>query len=187
MQITQFVPNGLGRKISNAGAATSKGLEVSLDANLGAGFSAGINYGYANATFSNYSDSVGTVNPTTHKTVYSKVDYNGKYVPYAPQNTVSLSGNYEHLFKHSFIDRLMATVQYTGVGKIYWTEANDISQNYYSLVNAKVGVVKGALELELWAKNLFNTNYNAFYFYSAGNYGQSGKPLQLGATLKVEF
>jgi len=82
---------------------------------------------------------------------------------------------------------LMATAQYTGIGKIYWTEANTVSQDFYSLVNAKVGVNKGAFGLELWAKNLFNTGYNAFYFYSGGNFGQSGKPMQLGATLKVEF
>ncbi len=82
----------------------------------------------------------------------------------------------------------MATVQYTGVGKIYWTEANDIAQNFYSQVNAKVAVSKDGLELELWAKNLLDTHYNAFYFNSSGSqFFQQGKPMQLGATLKFEF
>jgi len=81
----------------------------------------------------------------------------------------------------------MATVQYTGIGKIYWTEGNDVSQDFYSLVNAKIGVTKGAFGLELWTKNLFDTRYNVFYFYSGGNYGQQGKPAQVGATLKFEF
>ncbi|MDR3653077.1 MAG: TonB-dependent receptor [Paludibacter sp.] len=188
IQLTQFVPNGLGRKISNAGAAVSKGLEVSFDANLGAGFSAGINYGYANATFTNYTDSVQTTDPTTHKTVNTKVDYKGKYVPYAPQNTLNLNARYEHSFKNAIIDRLMATVQYTGIGKIYWTEANDISQNYYSQVDAKVAVSKGEIGLELWAKNIFDTKYNAFYFNSSGSqFFQQGKPVQFGATVKFEF
>jgi outer membrane receptor protein involved in Fe transport len=188
LQLTQFVPNGLGRRISNAGTATSKGLEVSADANIGAGFSVGLNYGYANATFSHYSDSVATTDPVTHKTTYSRVDYKNKHVPYAPQNTLSGSIGYEHAFSNCFIDRVMATVQYTGTGKIYWTEANDISQDFYSTVNAKVGVSKGGLGLELWAKNLFDTRYNAFYFNASGSqFFQQGKPLQLGATLKYEF
>jgi iron complex outermembrane recepter protein len=188
LQITQFVPNGLGRKISNAGAATSKGVEVSVNANLGAGFSVGLNYGYANATFTNYSDSVKSVDPVTHKTVYSKVDYKNNHVPYAPQNTLNGSASYEHTFKNTLIDRVMATVQYNGVGKIYWNEANDMSQSFYSTVNAKVAVNKGGLGLELWAKNLFDTKYNAFYFYSSPTtFYQQGKPMQLGATLKFEF
>ena len=188
LQITQFVPNGLGRKISNAGKATSKGAEVSLDGKLGNGFSASVNYGYALATFSEYSDSVKVTDPVTHAVTYTRVDYKDNHIPYAPQNTLNLSGNYEHTFKNSFIDRIMLTAQYIGVGKIYWTEANDIAQDYYSQVNAKVAVNKGKFELELWTKNLFNTKYNAFYFNSSGSqFFQQGKPMQFGATLKLDI
>jgi outer membrane receptor protein involved in Fe transport len=186
MQLAKIFSSTSGRVITNAGQVVSKGLEFSLDANLGGGFSAGLNYGYAHATFKNYTDTLKSYS-NTGSIVYKPVDYKGKYVPYAPQNTLSLSGTYEHSFKHCFIDRLMATVQYTGIGKIYWTEANDVSQAFYSLVNAKAGVTKGAFGLDLWAKNLFDKEYNAFYFYSGGNYGQSGKPMQMGATLKFEF
>jgi len=186
LQLAKIFSSTSGRVITNAGQAESKGFEVSLDANLGSGFSATVNYGYAKANFTNYTDTLKSYS-ATGKVVYTPVDYKGKYVPYAPQNTLSLSGTYEHSFKHSFIDHVMATVQYTGIGKIYWTEANDVSQDFYSLVNAKVGVSKGGLGLELWAKNLFDTRYNVFYFYSGGNYGQQGKPTQVGATLKFEF
>ena len=186
MQLAKIFSSTSGRVITNAGQVASKGLEMSMDAILGGGFSAGLNYGYANATFKNYTDTLITYS-ATGAAVYTAVDYKGKHVPYAPQNTLSISGTYEHSFKHALIDRLMATVQYTGIGKIYWTEDNTVTQDFYSLVNAKVGVNKGAFGLELWAKNLFNTGYNAFYFYSGGNFGQQGKPLQLGATLKVEF
>ena len=188
LQLTQFVPNGLGRKISNAGQATSKGIELAFDANLGGGFSAAVNYGYANATFTTYSDSVRTMNPVTHKYVSTKVDYKGNYVPYAPQNTLSVAANYEHRFKNACIDQLTASVQYTGIGKIYWREDNALSQDFYSLVNAKVGITKGAFGLDIWAKNLFDTQYNAFYFDSSGStFFQVGRPAEFGATLKVEF
>lgn len=186
MQLAKIFSSTSGRVITNAGQVESKGIELSFDANLGGGFSAGLNYGYANATFINYTDTLKSYDNRGNPT-YTPVDYKGKYVPYAPQNTLSLSGTYEHSFKHSFIDRFMATVQYTGIGKIYWTEANTVVQDFYSLVNAKVAVNKGAFGLELWAKNLLKTEYNAFYFYSGGNFGEAGKPMQLGATLKVEF
>ncbi len=188
LQLTQFVPSGFGRKLSNAGAAVSKGVEVSLDANIGAGFSAALNYGYANATFTTYTDSVKITDPTTHKTTYVKIDYQGSHIPYAPQNTLSASASYEHNFKNGFIDHLMATVQYVGVGKIYWTEANDIEQDFYSQVNAKVAVKKGGLGLEFWVKNLLNAKYNAFFFSTSGSeFFQQGKPMQIGAILKFEF
>ena len=188
LQLTQFVPSGFGRKISNAGAAVSKGVEVSLDANIGAGFSAALNYGYANASFTTYTDSVKITDPVTHKVTYAQVNYKGNHVPYAPQNTLSASVGFEHNFKNTFIDHLMATVQYIGVGKIYWTEANDIAQDFYSQVNAKLAVNKGGLGLEFWVKNLFDTKYNAFYFNASGSeFFQQGKPMQLGATLKFEF
>ena len=164
MQLAKIFSSTSGRVITNAGQVASKGFEMSFDANLGGGFSAGLNYGYANATFKNFTDTLKSRNPLTGAPVYTPVDYKGKYVPYAPQNTLSLSGTYEHSFKHFLIDRLMATVQYTGIGKIYWTEDNAVSQDFYSLVNAKVGVTKGAFGLDVWAKNLSATEYNAFYF-----------------------
>jgi outer membrane receptor protein involved in Fe transport len=186
MQLAKIFSSTTGRMITNAGQVESKGVELSFDANLGGGFSAGLNYGLANATFLNYTDTLKSYN-NMGKPVYTAVDYKGKFVPYAPQNTLSVSGTYEHSFEHGIIDHLLATLQYTGIGKIYWTESNAVSQDFYSLVNAKVAVTKGAFGLELWAKNLLSTRYNAFYFYSAGNFGQAGKPLQLGATLKCEF
>ncbi len=182
MQLTKFVPSGNGRMITNAGEVTSKGMEVSLQTYLGKGFSLDVNYGYANATFENYTDSVKVGNSV------EEVDYKGNFVPYAPQNTLCLNGTYTHLFNNAFIDHITANVQYMGTGKIYWDEANSLFQQFYHTVNAKVGLVKNNFELEIWGKNLLNTDYNTFYFESFGNrFFQKGKPLQCGVTLKVEL
>ena len=182
MQLTRFVPSGNGRMITNAGKVDSKGMEFSLQANLGKGFAAGLNYGYAHAAFTNYTDSVksnGTVN---------EVDYKGKFVPYAPQNTLNIGGEYLRIFKNSFIDQFMVSMQYNAAGKIYWDVDNSIYQDFYGLINAKVGVEKGNFRVELWAKNLFDTQYNAFYFESFENkFFQKGNPAQFGLTLKTEF
>ena len=187
MQLTQFVPSGNGRMISNAGGVQSKGLELSADANLGGGFSASVNYGYANASFTNYVDTLKSYG-SRGELVTTPVDYKGKFVPYAPQNTLSVAALYEHSFHKAFINHIMASVQYNGIGKIYWNEANDLSQDFYSMLNAKLALTKASFGLEIWAKNLMNTQYNAFYFNTSGNkFFQLGKPMQMGITLKMEL
>lgn len=182
MQLTKFVPSGNGRMITNAGEVTSKGLEVSLQTNLGKGFGIDVNYGYAHATFDNYTDSVKVGNHV------EEVNYKGNFVPYAPQNTLSLNGRYTHLFSNAFIDYITGSIQYMGTGKIYWNEANSLYQEFYHTVNARIGMVKNNVELSIWGKNLFDTAYHTFYFESFGNqFFQKGKPLQWGVMLKVEL
>nr|MBP7180105.1 TonB-dependent receptor [Dysgonamonadaceae bacterium] len=117
-----------------------------------------------------------------------EVDYKGKFVPYAPQNTVGVNGNYIHSFHHAFIDHIRADVQYSGTGKIYWDEANSLFQNFYHTLNAKIGIAKNNVELEIWGKNLLNTYYHTFYFESFGNqFFQKGKPFQWGVSLNVSL
>jgi hypothetical protein len=42
--------------------------------------------------------------------------------------------------------------------------------------------------LQLWGKNLTGTRYSTFYFMSMGNeFLQRGRPMQLGATLRLNF
>ena len=117
-----------------------------------------------------------------------EVDYSGKFVPYAPQHTANVYLNYSKKLENSFFTGLYGTLSYSGIGKIYWQDSNEISEDFYSLADAVVGVKKNAFGLELWGKNLLNTTYNAFYFESFGNkFFQKGKPLQFGARLTLEI
>ena len=182
LQLTEFVTSGAGRKLTNAGTAVSKGLEVSADMKISPEWNAGLSYGYAHASFKNYTQ-VETVNGQS-----VEVDYSGKFVPYAPQHTANVYLNYSKKLENSFITELYGTLSYSGIGKIYWQDSNEISEDFYSLADAVLGVKKNALGLELWGKNLLNTSYNAFYFESFGNkFFQQGKPLQVGARLTLEI
>lgn len=68
------------------------------------------------------------------------------------------------------------------------TERNDIYQKFYGTVNAKVGVRKGIVNVNLWSRNITNTHYSAFYFESFGNpFIQLGKPFQIGAEVAIAF
>lgn len=174
IQLTQFVASGNGRVLANAGKAESYGAELSMQANLLPGLNADLNYGYTHATFRDYND--------------GQNDYKGKYVPYTPRHTLSLGLSYSKLLSSGWLDQVMASAQYSGAGKIYWTEQNDISQSFYGTLNMKIGVRKGNVRLDLWGRNLTDKEYSVFYFYSRGNsFLQQGKPAHFGADLTWTF
>lgn len=174
VQITQFVNSGNGRILTNAGKAESYGAELSLRAKIISGLTADFNYGYTHATFRDYNNGL--------------EDFKGNYIPYTPRHTVSIGAQYNKLFRNSWIDQFTVSAQYTGAGKIYWTERNDIYQKFYGLLNAKVGVRKGIVNVNVWGRNLLDKEYAAFYFESRDiPFIQLGKPIQVGAEIAVTF
>ncbi|NLO70182.1 MAG: TonB-dependent receptor [Porphyromonadaceae bacterium] len=182
LQLTEFIESGAGRKLTNAGSSVSKGFEISTGVDFGSGFSVEANYGFAHATFKHFTKT-DIVNGDTVLT-----DFSGKFVPYAPQHTVNGNLNYARNLDNSFLSQIYGTISYSGIGKIYWVDSNEITEDFYSLIDAKIGVKKNAFGFELWGKNLLNTAYNSFYFESFGNkFFQQGKPLQFGARLTMEL
>jgi len=175
VQITQFVESGQGRLLKNAGHARSMGFDLELTAYLLENLSLSANYGFAHAVLKNY------------KT--NELDYSGNRIPFAPQNTFSFSAGYNRGLRNSrIIDRFNIHAQYNGAGKIYWTEANEVFQNFYGLLNLKAGVAKGIFRLNIWTKNTLNTDYASFFFETGGqSLAQKGAPFQIGVDLTVMF
>jgi outer membrane receptor protein involved in Fe transport len=177
--ITQFVQSGQGRMLKNAGKAESLGVELKLNAYIFDNLMLSANYGYTHATFKNYNT--------------NETDFSGNFIPFAPQNTFSLATTYNRQVRNSrWIDRFNLHAQYNGSGKIYWTEANDVYQNFYGLLNVKAGVSKGIFRLNLWTNNMLNTEYAAFYFTTKTTgqtlaLAQRGAPFQMGVDLAVMF
>ncbi len=174
-QLTIF-PSGktTGRMMTNAGRTRSLGGELSINARVASGLDMALSYGYTDARFVKYNSGI--------------ADYKDKHVPYVPKNTLSATANYTLYKLGNFLDKLSFRAGYNGVGEIYWNEANDMKQKFYSLVNGSVYAQKGLFSLEFWGKNLTGTDYNAFYFVSVGNtFFSKGKPAQYGVTLSVEF
>ncbi len=172
LQITKFVNSGNGRVLANAGEARSFGVEASLQTVITTGLTADLNYGYTHATFRDYNN--------------GKEDFKGNYIPYTPRHTASLGLHYSKPIYGKWIDQLYASAQLNGTGKIFWSERNDIHQNFYTTLNACVGVRKGKVNFTVWSRNLTNTSYSAFYFESFGNpFIQKGKPLQVGVELSL--
>ncbi|MCC8154713.1 MAG: TonB-dependent receptor [Tannerellaceae bacterium] len=179
LQLTQFVGSGSGRILTNAGKARSYGVEASVKYRITSAWTADMNYGYTHATFRDY---------LYEASQTEKIDCKGNYVPYTPRHTLNVGLQYSKLFYHGIIDQFTAAAQMSGTGNIYWTELNDISQKFYATVNAKAGVRKGMVKLDVWSRNLTDTRYPAFYFESFGNpFIQKGKPFQIGVDLGLTF
>lgn len=179
VQLTQFVDGGSGRILANAGRGSSYGVEVTINARPVPALSLDANYGYNHATFTDYD---GGKNGEGES-----IDYSGKFIPYTPQHTFSVGAAYSWNFK-SWLDQLTVAAQYTGAGRIYWTEDNNVTQPFYGLLNAKVSMRHKFVRLELWTRNALNESYGAFYFESFGqSFIQRGKPCTFGGNLVFSF
>ncbi len=183
VQVTRFVDGGSGRVLSNAARGSSYGAEFAttirpLRNRRALRFD--VNYGYNHATFTQYDGGKDREGNT--------VDYSGKFIPYTPSHTFNASGIYNLGLSSNFLRNIEFVVSYNGAGKIYWNEANDVAQNFYGLVDAKVGFHTKYVNLELWAKNIFDTRYGAFYFESfSKSFIQQGRPMTFGVDLIFKF
>ncbi len=176
LQITEFVEGGSGRILSNAGEAASYGVELSASVRPLSRINAlrfDLNYGYTHAKFTNYNNGM--------------VDYSGNYIPYTPRHTFSATGIY-NIPIQGWINNIAISASYSGAGKIFWTDANNIAQDYYGLFDAKVAFQNSMISIELWADNILNTEYGAFYFESFGNsFIERGAPFTFGANVNFTF
>lgn len=173
-QLSRFAESGLGRMMVNAGKSRSFGFETSFK--LGNVFQ--FAYGYTNAKFMEYDDGAN--------------NYEGNYVPFVPMHTISsaveipisLGGNKSH----SCIKQFAVGVDWNGAGRIYWTESNNVYQNFYSTFGAHVRLAFTRMGITIWGKNITNTGYDSFYFESLGRgFAQHGKPSQYGIDISLHL
>ena len=89
-------------------------------------FTLNASYGYTYATFKDY---------ITNEKVngeLQEISYNGKSVPFAPKHTMNVGGQYIFRIRPGhWLDRIQLNANYTGAGRIYWTEKNTVSQAFY--------------------------------------------------------
>lgn len=182
-QIAKFAESGLGRITVNAGKSRSYGAEANLRYHVNDILTLHTAYGFTHAEFTEYE---------TNERINGKlesIDYKGKRVPFVPRHT--LNSGFDLNFKmgkSAWLDRVLFNLTYSGVGKVYWTEMNDVSQKFYGTVNSRVSFIKGKAYMDLWGKNLLNKDYATFYFESMGTgFMQKGSPIQFGITLGCQF
>lgn len=174
-QLTMF-PDGTttGRMMTNAGKTRSFGIEVAAAYAISDNLRITGSYGYTNAKFREFSDG--------HE------DFSGRYIPYAPQNTLFLQAVYSVPLNHKVFNNLEFDANLRGTGKIYWNEANTLHQDFYCLPGCSVALEAEKWQLRLFGTNLSDTRYHTFYFQSIGNeFLQRGKPWQIGLALTAQI
>ncbi|MDE7413437.1 MAG: TonB-dependent receptor [Muribaculaceae bacterium] len=176
-QMTTF-PDGTttGRIMTNAGKTRSLGGEISVQTMLAQNLSLNASYGYTNARFVDYFD--------------GKNQYKGKFIPYAPQNTLFFQALFNIPLKNQFlgIRNIGFDANLRGTGRIYWNESNSRMQPFYAELGASVTLEGSNWDLRIWGENLTNARFHTFYFMSMGNeFVQRGKPVRGGVTLRLNF
>ena len=169
-QVTMFPEGSItGRIMANAGRARSRGVELSGSYNATGGWFARWAYGFTDARFIEFDN--------------GRADYSGKHIPYAPSHTLFLGAGISRKL-NGFVDGISAEMNSRGTGKIWWDEANTVSQPFYMLLNASVAATHGPFRLKLWADNITATQYATFYFVSIGNaFLQRGNGFSFGASI----
>ncbi|MEA4982952.1 MAG: TonB-dependent receptor [Paludibacter sp.] len=175
-QIYRTAPSGSGSYLDNSGLSNNRGLEFTVQNHSFHGFEGMIAYGYTHAEILEY---------VSNETV----NYNNHFTPYIPRHTLMLQGMQNiKLPMNKWVDRIKLNVAYNETGELYWNLTNNLKEERYGILNAKVILIRGNLQIDLWAKNLTNTQYHAFMFESRAKvYAQAGKPMQAGVNLSVKF
>ena len=172
-QLTVFPPGTTtGRMMTNAGKTHSWGGEFAMTVNPTESTHLNVSYGFTHATFKDYDD--------------GKVDHSGKRVPYAPKHTLFAEAS--HALKIGTDGRLTFAANVRATGDIYWDEANTQHQPFYALLGASITWQQQHYSLQLWGRNLTDTQYKTFYFVSIQHpFLQRGHGRALGATLRVSL
>lgn len=173
-QLTMF-PDGTttGRIMTNAGKTRSLGGELSVRADVGGGVTLTGSYGYTDAKFRKFFNGI--------------TSFDGKFLPYVPRNTLFAQALWKLPLKRGGWT-MVFDLNVRATGKIYWNEANTLSQPLYAQLGASAALANDKLEIQLWGRNLTDTRYHTFYFMSMGNeFLQRGKPIQAGVTVRLNI
>ena len=174
---------GFGRMMVNAGKSHSCGIEAALRGQLANGnIDWMLNYGYTHAVFDEYTDGEG------EKTV----SYKDKKVPYVPTHTLSAMADYRLAFNSKLLRNMFFGVNVNMHGKTYWDNGNTYSQDIYAVLGGHIAFDFGIMQLNIWGKNLTDTNYNTFAVDNAATgkreyFAQRGNPFQCGVDLSFRF
>ena len=174
-QLTVFPKGqGTGRMMTNAGATESLGVELSALVRPWRNVAINMAYGYTHAEFKEFDN--------------GKVDYRGKRLPYAPENTLSVGAAWTIPTGIGWLGDIVLSGGMRGIGRIYWNEENTLAQPFYALYEASVRMEHKRWSVDIWGRNLSDERHDVFYFKSMGNeFVQRGRPRTFGITLNISI
>ena len=152
--------------ITNAAEATAMGIELEMTARVFDSLAFMAGFGYSDVEFDEFKDALG--------------DYKGNKNPYAPEYTFNIGAQYRH------DSGFYARGDLIGYGKMYFDRANEYSKDAYEIVNTKIGYEAEHFDIYLYAKNLFDKEYDSDGYYG-GFYTIYSAPREIGLQAVYRF
>lgn len=164
-------------RITNAGAARARGIELDLNAKPTSWLTLWGSYGYLDAKYVRLTDNTGK-------------DRSGNDMVYAPKNTYNIGGEVE--LPVSDTASAFARAEYRWQDKFFFDPANDAvnTQQGYGLLSGAVGArfADGRITAELWGKNLTDKLYRTSNIPFLGDrFVTYGAPRTYGVRLRVNY
>jgi iron complex outermembrane receptor protein len=160
---------------TNEGELTSMGLESEFTALLGNNLMLAWNAGYTDAQFKELIIAGEQDN----------VSLEGNKQLFTPEFTSNFILQYNKTIDSSRDIQLLARAEWMWLGTTYFDLQNQLKQDPYHLVNARVAAEKGPVSLAVWARNILDTRY-VDYAYNFGA-AHLGEPATYGVSLRVDF
>jgi iron complex outermembrane receptor protein len=171
--------------IANVGAASSRGVELELNARVLPGASGSSRtmeldlfgaFGYTHARFGEGS-------------VASGVPVEDHELPNTPDFTATVGAQLARAVRGASVYARGETVIY---GAYFYDESNTEGQDAYALTNLRAGARGGLLFGELWIRNAFDTRYIPVAFpylpfAQSGFVGEMGRPRTFGVSVGVSW
>jgi iron complex outermembrane receptor protein len=161
--------------IRNAGKMDSKGMEVSMEANVLEGLELIYQGGLTDARFTELSL------PENDK----MKSFDGNSQIFTPSYTSAMISQYSISLSEKNPRRLILRMEWQTFGKQYFDLKNQIRQDPYGLLNSRVALQFEKIELSVWGRNLTNKVYTAYGYDFGGVY--LGNPRLLGATVEMQL
>jgi len=164
--------------IANVGDATSRGVEIDVQARALDTLTLFAALGTTRARFSDGS-------------VSSGVDVGGNRIPLTPRFTMMAGAEFAQEITRDLALRVRGDV--TGYGAFEYDDLNTARQDAYAVANLRGGVTVGSVLIEGWVRNLFDTKYVPVAFAydpssaPSGFLGEPGRPRTAGIRVSVEF
>ena len=159
--------------MANVGRSRSIGVEASASYSY-KGLDLSASYGYTDARFMKYDD--------------GNNDYSGNHIPYSPEHTLNARVEYTMGFASDAVRGLTVGADCSAVGRIWWDEANAMSEPVVVQLGADMTLDFKWFDLRFRMDNLLDEDYNVFYFKSVGNsFFQRGKPVRWTAGIRIDL
>ncbi|MEA5503570.1 TonB-dependent receptor [Halotia wernerae UHCC 0503] len=171
-QLIGFVPPNISTVV-NANAVDIWGIELETRAKPLTGLDLIASVGYINAEFTNFTDAVTGEN------------YRGNKIPKTPEYTYFLAAQY-----HS-PGGYLGRVELQGFGSYFFEENNQLKQDQFALVNARIGYELDKFGIYLFVNNLLDRKYFTEAFESfiipGQPFGTPGDGRTLGVQVRAKF